>query len=374
MRNIGKIVLLLILFSSCKSTQKLFDKGEYSKAYYAAVNDLKKDPSNAIALGILPVSYREAAASYEQDITAAQNSKGRKGEILDQIYTGYQALQKMYDALIDAKIQINSFSPKDYSTELNAAATNAAAANYNRGIALLQPHQDKLSARKAYESFKLADTYVPGYKDVIEKKQQAYNAAIINVAVNRVDQRFGYYSINGNFLESDILWNLNSIGDRNYYRFFSIDSGQQTDLKTDQYMDINLYDIWFSNLSTNTYSYNVSKKIPVKSNKMAGSESTKTITATVYVTRRIINSRAVLDYRITDAVSQKIIASNRIPAQYTWESLTGRYTGDPAALSGRDLAIINGTAGNKPGYDELYRELTRQIMTQFNFAMRDIYR
>lgn len=374
MGNICKIALLLILFSSCKSTQKLFDKGEYSKAYYAAVNDLKKDPSNTVALGILPVSYREAAAKYEQDITAAKVSKGKRGEILDQIYKGYVSLQKMYDAILSAKIQPGNFSPEDYSTELNAAATDAASANYSRGILLLQRNHDKASARKAYESFKLADTYVPGYKDVITKKQQAYDAAITIVAVNRIDQRFGYYTINGNFLESDILWNLNAIGDLNYYKFYNISSGQQTDRRADQYMDINMYDIWFSNLSANTYSYNVSKKIPIKSDKMAGSESSKTITATVYVTRRIINSRAVMDYRITDAASQKIIASDRIPAQYTWESLTGRYTGDPAALSGRDLAIINGTAGNRPGYDELYRELTRQIMTQFNFAMRDIYR
>ncbi|KIO77942.1 hypothetical protein TH53_06510 [Pedobacter lusitanus] len=374
MKNICKILSLLLLLSSCKSTQKLFDKGEYSKAYYAAVNDLKKDPSNAIALGILPVSYREAASKYEQDITLAKNSKGKKGEILDQIYHGYESLQKMYEAVINAKIQTSSFSPKDYSPELNAVATAAAAANYNRGIILLQHQNDKTSARKAYESFKTADTYVPGYKDVIEKKQQAYDAAITNVVVNRLDQRFGYYTINGNFLESDIIWNLNSIGDRNFYKFYSINSGQQAGMKVDQYMDINMYDIWFSNLATNTYSYTTSKNIPVKSDKMAGSTSSKTISATVYVTRRIINSRAVMDYRITDAASQKIIASDRIPAQYTWESLTGRYTGDPAALNARDLAVINGVAGNRPDYNELYRELTRQIMTQFNFAMRDIYR
>ncbi|MGY0038882.1 hypothetical protein [Pedobacter sp. NJ-S-72] len=373
MGNICKIAMMLILLSSCKSTQKLFDKGEYSKAYYAAVSDLKKDPSNSVALGILPVSYREATSKYEQDIIAAKASKGKRGEVLDQVYNSYESLQKMYDAAINAKIQPGTFSLKDYSTELNTAATDAASASYNRGIVLLQ-RNDKASARKAYESFKQADTYVPGYQDVIAKKQQAYDAAITVVAVNRIDQRFGYYTINGNFLESDIIWNLNSIGDRNYYKFYSLSSGQQTDLRIDQYMDINMYDIWFSNLSTNTYSYNVSKKIPIKSDKMAGSQSSKTISATVYVTRRIINSRAVMDYRIKDAASQKIIASDRIPAQYTWESLTGRYTGDPAALSGRDLAIINGAAGNRPGYDELYRELTRQIMTQFNFAMRDIYR
>lgn len=373
MKTLLKFTLLLLVFSSCQSTQKLFDKGEYGKAYYAAINDLKKNPSDANAQRILPIAYQEAATKYEQDITAAKNSNAKKGQMLDLVYNGYEALQKMHDAATDLKEGSTAFRPRNYHKELEGAALAAAAARYNRGIALLQ-RNDRLSARKAYDNLKIADTYVPGYKDVIVKKKEAYEAAITNVVVNKLDQRFGYYAINGNFFESDILWNLNSIGERSYYQFYGMSYGQQIDLRVDQFMDINMYDIWFSNLATNTYSYNVSKKVPVKSDKMAGSQSSKTITATVYVTRRIINSRAIMDYRITDAHTQKLIASNRIPAQYTWESLTGRYTGDVNALSGRDMAIINGVANNRPSYDDLYRELTRQIMSQFNFAMRDIYR
>jgi hypothetical protein len=373
MKTLLKLTLLFFLFSSCQSTQKLFDKGEYAKAYYAAVNDLKKNPSDANAQRILPIAYQEAATKYEQDITAAKDSKGKKGPVLDLVYDGYESLQKMYDAAADLKAESGAFHPKNYHKELEGAALAAADARYNRGIALLT-RNDKVSARKAYDLLKIADTYVPGYKDVILKKQEAYDAAITNVVVNKLDQRFGYYSINGNFFENDILWNLNSIGERSYYKFFGLSYGQQSDIRVDQFMDINMYDIWYSNLATNTYSYNVSKKIPVKSDKMAGSESSKTISATVYVTRRVINSRAIMDYRITDAHTQKLIASDRIPAQYTWESLSGRYTGDPNALSARDQAIINGVANNRPSYDDLYRELTRQIMSQFNFSMRDLYR
>lgn len=368
-----RILLLVVLLSACRSTQKLYDKGQYDKAYYSAVSDLKKNPSNESALHLLPDSYKEASARYEQDIEIAKGSRDRKIDNLGIIYDSYQSLQKLYDTFINSAIQSNSFSPRNYSSELETAAQHAASAQYNRGLALLN-HNDRISARKAYDCLSKADSYVPGYKDVIIKKQQAYDAAITNIVVNKTEQRFGYYSINGSFFESDILWNLNSIGSGGFYKFYSINDGQSRDIRVDEYIDLNMYDIWFSNLATNQYSYAVSKQIQARSDKMANSSGTITVSATVTVTRRVINSKAVLDYRITDAASGRIITSDRIPAQYTWESLTGKYTGDPRALSAKDNAIINGSYNSRPGYDELYRELTRQILTQFNFRMRDIYR
>ena len=373
MKNLCRLLLFITLVSSCVSTQKLFDKGEYDKAFYAAVNDLKKKPSDAGALKILPEAYREAAGKYEQDIVTAKNRSDRKTEKHDQVYNGYQSLQKMYDTYVKAGVQVNSFSPKNYNAELDQATSDAAAAHYNRGITLLQ-RNNRVSARKAYDNLKMADNYIPGYKDVIEKKQDAYDAAITNVVVSKLDQRFGYYTINGDFFERDILWNLNTIGNTNYYKFYDANDSQTHDLRIDQYIELNMYNIWFSNLATNNYSYTVSKKIPVKSDKMANSTSVITVSATIQATRRVINSSAVMDYRITDAVSQKIIATDQVPAQYTWESLTGKYTGDSRALSEKDWAIVRGGFNNRPGYDELYRELSRQILTQFNFRMRDVYR
>jgi hypothetical protein len=373
MKSLSKLSLIALLLFSCVSTQKLYDKGAYDKAFYAAISDLKKKPADAEALRILPDAYKEASARFEQDIVMAKSGKGRKSEQLAGIYNGYLSLQKMYDAIENANLKISTFSPRNYEAELNQAALTAAEAHYNRGLALLA-RNDRVSARKAYDNLKLADSYVPGYKDVIAKKQEAYEASITNVMVTKFDQRFGYYNINGSFFESDILWNLNNIGNSNYYEFYGGNDRLAGNRRIDQFIELSMYDIWFSNLATNNYSYNVSKQITVKSDKMAGSNNSITVTATIRAVRRVINSRAVMDYRITDAASRKLIASERIPAQYTWESLTGKYTGDSRALSDRDWAIVKGSFNNRPDYNDLYRELTRQIMTQFNFRMRDIYR
>ncbi len=180
------------------------------------------------------------------------------------------------------------------------------------GLEFLQ-RGDRLSARKAYDDLKIADSYVPGYKDVMEKKQEAYDLAITNVLVNKFDQRFGYYSINGSFFENDILWNLNNIGNANYYKFYGMNQAGSRDIRVDQYMELNMYDIWFGNLASNTYSYDASKTISVPDEKDPKIKSSITVTARVRVTRRIINSRGVMDYRITDAATQRMITYDRIP-------------------------------------------------------------
>jgi len=119
--------------------------------------------------------------------------------------------------------------------------------------------------------------------------------------------------------------------------------------------------------------YNVSKDITEKDEKDASKSRTTTVTATVNVTRRVIDSRATMDYRIMDAASRQMVGSDRISANYTWEKLTGSYTGDQRALSDKDWAIIRGAYNNQPSYNELYRELTKQLMNQFNNRMRSIY-
>jgi hypothetical protein len=163
MKNILRLLLLVVLLSSCISTQKLFDKGEYDKAFYAAVGDLKKNPADAGAAKILPDAYKEAAAKYEQEITIAKSRNDKKPDKLDQIYNGYQSLQKMYDAVASSGVQVNAFQPKDYSAELDQAAATAAAARYNRGIALLQ-RNDRMSARKAYDNWLLITMLIPYLK------------------------------------------------------------------------------------------------------------------------------------------------------------------------------------------------------------------
>jgi hypothetical protein len=362
---------LLLLLAACKSTQKLYDQGSYDRAVYSALDDLKKNGSNPVALNVLPKAYQDAARGYLDNIAAAKLGTVSEQKLAT-LYRDYAALQNMYHAIQATPAALGVVSPTNYATELNDAAEQAADLNYNHGLALLQ-RGDRISAQQAYGYFKATESYVSGYLDVEEKKAEAYNLAVINVVVDKFDQRFGFYNVNGNYFQSDLIRNLNNIGRGHYYNFYGINEPQAQELKVDQYLDINVYDISFGQLASNEYSYNVSRDITEKDDHDPKLSRTTTVTATVYVTRRIIDSRAMMDYRITDAVSRRIITYDRVPAQFTWERQTGSYKGDSRALGDKDWAILRGAFDRQPGYDELYRELTNRMMNEFNSRMRNIY-
>ncbi len=358
-------------FLSCKSTKKLFEDGQYERAYFSAIDDLKKNSSNTAALQILPDAYQQASRQLMSSIRSAQ-AGSVTGEKLDRIYNSYNSLQKMYTAAMASPAAGNLISPRDYTRELSEAAEEGADFHYNQGLDLLN-RGDKKSAQTAYKEFKTTDSYVPGYKDVRQLKDEAMDRATTYVVVNNISQQFGSYSVNGAFLENDILNSLSNIGRNYYYQFYPIPEAQSKRIRVDQFMDVMMYDIWFGSLATNTYSYDVSKTIKEPSSNTKEADKSIVVKATVRVTRRIMDSRAAMDCRISDAESRRIIFSERFPARYTWEKLTGTYTGDSRALSDKDQAIINGVYNNPPDYNELYRELTRQIMNNFNARMRQLY-
>ena len=365
------LLAAMIIFAACKSTKKLFDEGQYDRALYSALDDLRKKPDNATAASILPQAYNEAVIKYENSINAA-NTGTKSAQKLDIIYRDYVALQKMYTAIAATPAAFGHVNATNYASDVAVAAENAAEFRYSRGMELLQ-HGDRISAQKAYENFKQVSVYVPGYKDTDDRKAEAYGLAIVNIIVDKFDQSFNNYSVNANYFQNDIVNTLNNIGNSHYYKFYNTSEPRAREVRADQYMDINVYDIWFGQMGATRNSYTVSKDITEKDDKDDKKTRTTTVTATVNVTRRVIDSRASMDYRITDAIERRMVGSDRIFAQYTWEKLTGNYTGDQRALSDKDWAIIRGVYNNQPSYDELYRELTRQLMNQFDNRMRAIY-
>ncbi|MEP6750530.1 MAG: hypothetical protein ABJB86_22525 [Bacteroidota bacterium] len=370
-RLTASLLAAFIFFAACKSTTKLFEEGQYDKALYSALDDLRKKPDNAAAANILPQAYNEAVTKYQNSIAAASTGT-QNGQKLDIIYRDYIALQKMYVAIASTPAAFSHVSARNYASDVSAAAENAAAYRYDRGMEFMQ-HSDRISAQKAYENFKVVSAYVPGYKDAEEQKAAAYNMAVTNIIVDKFDQRFNNYTVDGNYFQNDIVYNLNNIGGSHYYKFYNTSEPRAREVRADQFMDINVYDISFGQMAVNRDKYTVSKDITEKDEKDATKTKTTTVSATVNITRRIIDSRASMDYRITDAASRRMVGNDRISAQYTWEKLTGNYTGDDRALSDKDWAIIKGAFNNQPSYNELYRELTNQLMNQFNNRMRSIY-
>lgn len=370
MNPVKYFYILLVLAATtagCKSAEKFLNKGQYDKAFYTAISLLKKDPDHSVASTLLPEAYHQYQAFILREIS---NTRGREAE-LEQAYMGYMELQKMYDAIAATPGAQKMVKPVYYSEELNVAAQEAAGYYYDQGTQFLS-QADTRNAQRAYLAFTRSDYFVRGYKDVQLKIEEAAQRATVNVIVNTIDQRFGFYSINSSFFENDLMWQLrSSTGSNSFYKFHNYNTGRN--LRADQFMDIALYDIWISPVYSNNYSYDVSKNISVPDDTKPDATKTITVTATVQVKRNIIDSRAVMDCRITDAAERRIIYTDRFGAQYSWENRTGTYQGDSRALSDADWAIVRGAFNNPPSQDELFRELSRQLLSDFGFRMRQFY-
>jgi hypothetical protein len=175
MRNLAFAILFMaVCILSCKSTKKLYEQGQYDRALYSALDDIRKNPNNTTAAHIIPNAYGEAVAKYESNIHAAKSVGTLTAQNLDIVYQNYAALQKMYNAIAATPAARGLVNAKDYAVELSRAAEDAAGFRYEEGLDYLDKG-DKLNARKAYENLDAADKYVPGYKDVVEKKQAAYD-------------------------------------------------------------------------------------------------------------------------------------------------------------------------------------------------------
>lgn len=356
--------LVIVLMFSCKSAQKYFEQGDYERAVYKAADDLRKDGTNQQARLILLAAYPKAVEVYDSIIRNDNNPK--RGKQAEELYFAYSKLQQLsltaQEVNADGALQI-----KDYSTQLDTAAQHAAAFRYRIATNELTKG-GKDNARKAYQNFQRVQQYVPGYKDVIEKMNEAYNAAVTNIVIRTLDQRFGSYQLDGSFLQQNILYNLNTIGKNKLNFFYTMQDAQWKNIRPDQFMNITFYSLYFSPAYSSSYNYDVSKTIPASNDKPA-----ETVKATVYVTTNTVNSSATMDCLITNAFDNRIIYSNQYPASYTWQSNIARYTGDKRALSATDLALINGR-DSKPDFQAIYQQLTQQMLNSFNFNMEALYR
>jgi hypothetical protein len=364
MKHLIFAAFVVALFFSCKSAQKLLEEGNYEQAVYKAADDLRKDGTNQQAHAILITAYPKAVAVYDSIIHSDNNVK--RGKRTEELYTAYSKLQQLSLAAqtvnTDGALQI-----KDYSAELSAAAQNAAAYRYHIASEELAKG-GKDNARKAYQDFQRVQQYVPGYKDVIQQMNAAYNAAITNIVIRTLDQRFGSYVLDGSFLQQNILYNLNTMGKNKLNFFYTLQDAQSQNIPPDQFMSLTFYSLYFSPAYATTYNYAVSKTIPASGDKPA-----EVVKATIYVTTNTVNSNATMDCLVTSASDNRIIYSNQYPASYAWQNNTARYTGDQRALSATDLTLIN-EKDSKPNLQTIYQQLTQQMLNSFNFNMEALYR
>jgi len=357
----------IISLSACKSASKSYDSGNYDEAVNLAIKKIQKNPDNGEAKSILQNAYRYAVEDRAKRIAQlATNNNDMKWEW---IYNEYIQLQLLGDAIQKAPEARRIINPTDYTSYINTYKEKAGDAHVEKGLQWLL-NDDKLSYRKAYQEFRIALNFKPGNAEVLKQMEDAYDAAVLHVAVVTPEQHVGYrYTSNAQRqFEGNILRNLQNGINNEFIKFHSTYETNRQPI--DQVMEIYIDRMDIGRAYDEKKTREVSNEVVVKEIVHKKDSVTKEygkVYAKVSTVQRKLKSEGNLIVAIRDMEGLNLWNDN-VKGIHNWENSMASYTGDERALSDNDRQLINQKEPKVPDEDEIleaiYRELNKDLLSK----------
>ncbi|MBO9562198.1 MAG: hypothetical protein J7621_05460 [Niastella sp.] len=343
--------ILLLCLLACGSGNRLSNRYTFEdKTVFDLIERLNKNSQDKQAADMLPAAYEAALEKRKEIITANKNS-GSLGDRWMEIAKEREVLLQMYQA-IKASPAASQALPaiKDPSAAIASAKEKAATEYYNQGLSALN-YNNRQYAQQAYDYFSKANNAVPGFKDVNNLLREAQEKGQIRVVVNpvRYDRYgFNYWGFSNDWLQQQMVRDLNARAFQ-HVRFFTDWEASGQHIRADRVVDLNFTSIFIGQLSSNNYTIQRSAQIQTGSTKSNPPKPVyTTVYATVYVSRRILQSNASLECRIYDWATGRNILYDNFPDNYVWQQERATYKGDQRALTPADRALINNRFDDRP--------------------------
>ena len=373
--NLVSLIVLVLLIAGCKTAAKLYDKGNYDEAVELAVKKLQKKPDDEMR-SLLQSAYQYAVNDHETRIhQLSANTNELKWEW---IHNEYASLQRLYEAIHRSPEALAVVRPADYSFYLNTYADKAATTRFDRGMQWMD-NNDKMSFRNAYAEFDVALQYRPGDLTIIDRKNEAFQLAVINVVVMPMERnRYRYSSYNDyavtNF-ETDLLRQLQYNNANRFVKFYSSWDANSQHIEADQFIDFRFSTLDIGRTRDENSTREVSKEIVVKETVYRPDSIVKQynkVFAKIKTTRRTMNSEGNLQINIRDA-SGRWLWSEDLRGNHNWCTEFATYTGDERALSDSDKQLVNRRQASPPHEDEIIRCIMSEINSNMLGSVRNYY-
>ena len=357
------------MFAACSSS-KTVSKTTEDKALLSVLKKLDKDPSNTELKNTITNLYNEAAKSHLDKIevynTLTEADKWIK------IVKEYEALNKLYQT-IATSAAAKLVSTQSYTSEIQSTKHNGAEAYYNIGIAEME-NSDKQSARNAYYAFRNANEFVPGYKDVRQQINIAYQNSIVKVVINPVrDNTFFYNSMgwnnygnnfNNDYFQRSLVNDLGgSYNKTSPAQFYTNWEARRENIRPDWEVDLTWIYLNIPQPMSNQYSRNISRQIEM-GRDTSGKVHYQTVTAILYLIKKYFTASGDMEVRITDVNTGRNITINRYSDQFNWQEEYATYTGDSRAISCNDYVLLNNNNYQIPRKEDILDQLSQRIYPQ----------
>jgi hypothetical protein len=229
MKNLLFIFIAALLFISCSSTNKNFQKGNYDEVVSKAIKKLIKNPDSNKDAVLLDKAFKLAN---ERDLDALKFLKQEgQPDNYDKILRYFEQLkyrQNQVKAVLPLKLngQMTNYQIVDYDAEIISAKTKAAAYFYANGKRLLLS-DDKLLIRQSYNEFMRAKSYAgSAYPDLNDLLKEAKFKGISRVFVQL--ENASQFNFPPEFFERILSGNINQLNSE-WVQYFFKDSDSQID-------------------------------------------------------------------------------------------------------------------------------------------------
>ncbi len=368
-------VVTLFLLHSCVITEPVSSRytGE-DKQVFDLIERLNKNPNDQEASKLLPDIYQQSLDSKRQ-LNQELLSQMAPGDRYIEKAKQLEVLQQMYNNIKSSPAASKAVSnPWNPYEAIQTNKNNAAKEYYSQGMNYLN-YNNRAYAGKAYEMFDKANRVVPGYLNVQQMMAEAKRLSTIYVIirpVNYYNYNYSHWGFQNDFLQSQMVRDLNASSFRDT-RFFTDWEARTQHVQMDKVVDLNIVDMFIGQSYTQNDRYQRSAQIQVGTTKSVPAKPVyETVSATVYVTTRLLESHAALECRIYDWVSGTNMFFDRFPGRYNWRVQTATYKGDRRALTAEDLRLISSSGSTSaPSRNEIASRLLNDCYGQLLNSIRN---
>ncbi|MCD6331949.1 MAG: hypothetical protein J7L89_01625 [Bacteroidales bacterium] len=367
-------LMTLAILVSCSTGKQALQKGNYSKAVFQSVERLRRNPQSRKSLESLKKAYPMAMRTLQTEINQSLRSDNpfKYRDAVDR----FEIINKMADAIRRCPAAYELIGePETFPGELAAAKKKAAAESYH--AAQLKLNEGTLeSAREAYYLYLDADRFVPGFRDVKNRITAARALATLKVEVEPIPVP-GRYKLSSDFFYNQVFNFLNQRLKKEFLDFYTPKEASKR-RNMDQKIIMSFYDFTVGT----THDSDSEKEMISKDSVKVGSATIQGHKVDVYnrvkakyiLHKREISSTGLLQVKILDARTGKILRQHKFPGSYTWRSEWATYSGDKRALSPQQVKMCQGKSAVPPPQQDLFIEFTKPIFTQLTSFFRSYYK
>lgn len=377
MKRVSYLLFLFVavfLCVKCSSSKKALQHGDYFKASMGAIKSLQSNPNSKKSMEVLLQSYPLAKENSLRKIQNAMDANvvNKYSIAADE----YLALNAIADAIYSCPKAMELFpQPEQFSKELGQILPLAAEEAYNLGEHLLQLNSIK-DSREAYFQFEKAGMYMPNYKDVEDKIQDALFAATLKVVVQKpITPK--KYQLSADFFYNNLMAQILKKTENQFIRFYTYEEARKERLNNpDQYLVLSFEDFAVGNLRESKSTSEVTRdSVLVGTTTVNGKEQNVygTVKANLVVNRREVISEGVLSAKIVNAVNNRVEEHRNFPGKFVWVNEWASYKGDERALSKEQLQMTKTEPVMPPPQQDLFIEFTKPIFDQVVSFTRSYY-